>query len=294
MKKIFLCFLILFLNDGIRALAQATDNEELKQMYDADQAARLSGEPIDWSVLNREDSLRLVRVNILMKEDRLVTGKDYYHAAMIFQHGDDTMASALAVSHMQKAIALDSTVNKWLLAAAIDRDLMRRNKPQIYGTQFIQMGKDAQWERYKIDTTQITDQERIAYNVETLAQQEQKEWLMNQQRFSEYYQKTGSIEKTIAFIRKQHQNGRLSAFSIEEELNIFGYELLSKNKNEEALKIFKLNTELYPESFNVYDSYGECLMKMGDKKKGIKAYKKSLTLNAQNENARQIIEETQK
>ena len=40
------------------------------------------------------------------------------------------------------AIELDSTKNKWLLAASIDRELMSRNKPQIYGTQYTKMRED--------------------------------------------------------------------------------------------------------------------------------------------------------
>ena len=55
----------------------------------------------------------------------------------------------------------------------------------------------------------------------------------------------------------------------EEAVNEFGYNLLNQNKNEEALKVFKLNTELYPNGYNTYDSYGECLMKLGQKEKAI-------------------------
>ncbi len=36
---------------------------------------------------------------------------------------------------MRKSIELDSTAIKWLLAAAIDRELLSRGKPQICGTQ---------------------------------------------------------------------------------------------------------------------------------------------------------------
>jgi len=175
---------LFFLLFSVASFAQKPDNAELKKMYDEDQKARMAS-TIDWVQLSKNDSIRQKRVYELIHSGQLITGKDYYHSAMIFQHGTDTTASAMAVKLMKRAIDLDSTVNKWLLAAAIDRDLMRRDKPQIYGTQYIKMGQDAKWERYKIDSTQVTDIEREYYDVETLA--EEKERTMNLRSISEFY-----------------------------------------------------------------------------------------------------------
>jgi len=50
-----------------------------------------------------------------------------------------------------------------------------------------------------------------------------------------------------------------------------------------------LNIELYPNAWNTYDSYGECLLKLGDEENGIIAYKKSLELNPNNVTAATII-----
>lgn len=285
----FYYILILFSLCTYNSQAQTADNIELQEMYKADQSARMAGK-IDWKVLKLQDSLRRERVYELINEGKLQTGNDYYHSAMIFQHGNDTIASAMAVQQMRKALALDSTLNKWLLAAAIDRDLMRRNEPQIYGTQFVKIGKDAKWERYKIDSTKVTDQERRYYRVETLFEQRQKEWLMNLEPLKDHYSKSGSISETIKLIKEQHRQGRLSAYSLESEVNNFGYGLLQQNKTSEALQIFKLNTELYPDAFNTFDSYGECLMKIGRREEGLTAYRKSLALNPQNDNARTLLE----
>ena len=65
---------------------------------------------------------------------------------------------------------------------------------------------------------------------------------------------------------------------------------MASKKLTDALEIFKLNTRLYPDSFNTFDSLGECLLLMGKKEEGIKAYNKSLELNPRNENAKKIIE----
>lgn len=60
----------------------------------------------------------------------------------------------------------------------------------------------------------------------------------------------------------------------ERELNQLGYNLLLENKVTEAVKVFKLNVDLYPDSWNVYDSYGEALAAAGDTENAILNYKK--------------------
>jgi len=170
---------------------------------------------------------------------------------------------------------------------------MRKGEPQIYGTQFTKnKSTNGKWVRYKIDPTKVTDEERQYYAVETLAQQIEKERKMNLKTISSYYNSGNLADKTIKLIKQEFKKGTKSEYDISEEaVNEFGYNLLNQNKNEEALKVFKLNTELYPNGYNTYDSYGECLMKLGQKEKAIKAYKKSLALNPDNGNAKQIINE---
>jgi len=73
------------------------------------------------------------------------------------------------------------------------------------------------------------------------------------------------------------------------EMNLLGYQLLAMNKIEEAIEIFKLNIEVYPESFNTYDSMGEAYMINGDKELAIKNYAKSLELNPNNTNAIEML-----
>ncbi|UCJ06836.1 class A beta-lactamase-related serine hydrolase [Chitinophaga pendula] len=76
----------------------------------------------------------------------------------------------------------------------------------------------------------------------------------------------------------------------ENALNDWAYRLMSKGKDKEAEAIFRLNTVLFPDSWNVYDSYGEVLLKMGDKAGAIKAYQKSITLNPDNEYGKKVLE----
>lgn len=267
--------------------AQTSDNAEIQRMYDEDQSARKVAN-INWTQLNKADSLRRRRVDELLDSNKVRTGQDFYRSAMIFQHGSDTLASAKAIQFMKQALDLDSTVNRWLLAAAIDRHLMRKGMPQIYGTQYVMMGQNGKWQRYQIDTTKVTDQERRDYHVETLAEQLVKERRMNLRPILEYHQTGKSVDETAAFIRAEVHKGASSLYDVSEAgINSFGYKMMSNPS--EAVKIFKLNTELYPAGFNTFDSYGECLMKLGRKKEAIDAYQKSLSLNPQNTNAKAAL-----
>lgn len=69
----------------------------------------------------------------------------------------------------------------------------------------------------------------------------------------------------------------------EDEMNGVGYLLLQLKKPQEAITIFELNVEAFPDSWNVYDSLGEAYMAVGQKVAAIKNYKKSLELNPENE-----------
>jgi CubicO group peptidase (beta-lactamase class C family) len=71
----------------------------------------------------------------------------------------------------------------------------------------------------------------------------------------------------------------------EARLNDLGYSLLQQKKIAEAITLFKVNVELYPQSANVYDSVAEAYMMNGDKQLSIANYKKSLELNPKNTNA---------
>jgi CubicO group peptidase (beta-lactamase class C family) len=75
----------------------------------------------------------------------------------------------------------------------------------------------------------------------------------------------------------------------EGELNALGYQYLRKGKIDEAVRIFQLNVEAFPESFNVYDSLGEAYMALGEKELAIMNYAKSLEINPNNTGAIRML-----
>jgi CubicO group peptidase (beta-lactamase class C family) len=80
----------------------------------------------------------------------------------------------------------------------------------------------------------------------------------------------------------------------EGNINHQGYDLLESGKNKLAQDVFKINTLLYPNSSNVYDSYAEACMKNGYTDLAIINYKKSLLLDPKNNNAVKMLEELEK
>lgn len=80
----------------------------------------------------------------------------------------------------------------------------------------------------------------------------------------------------------------------EMEMNRLGYEFLYfstfKDHKACAVETFKLNTLLFPDSYNVYDSYAEALADIGRKYEAIYMYQKSVDLNPQNSAGRIAME----
>ncbi|MFK8162829.1 MAG: serine hydrolase [Lewinella sp.] len=78
--------------------------------------------------------------------------------------------------------------------------------------------------------------------------------------------------------RKQHPN-----VLIEGDLNSIGYAVARDGRVEDAIKIFQLNTEEYPDAWNVWDSLGEGYEMAGDHKKALKYYTRSVKINPDNQ-----------
>jgi tetratricopeptide (TPR) repeat protein len=97
----------------------------------------------------------------------------------------------------------------------------------------------------------------------------------------------GTVEKAVSFFHqaKLQAKEKYDFTNLESELNTLGYSLLSKQRSKDAVAIFKLNTEEFPKSWNAFDSYGEALMKDGQKEAAIENYRLSLSLNPDNTNA---------
>ena len=72
-------------------------------------------------------------------------------------------------------------------------------------------------------------------------------------------------------------------------LNNIGYEFLQNEMSDAAIDVFKLNTELFPNVANCFDSLGEAYFMTGNKEEAKINYAKVLELNPKNENAKKML-----
>ncbi len=124
--------------------------------------------------LRERDAQRRQRVSELLAQGGRSAPDDYFHAALIFQHGETLEDIWQAHELARKAAELGATQSMgskdshWLAAAALDRWLMYQGKPQKYGTQFVPDGKC--WRLWDVDAD-TTDAERLANYVPALQEQ---------------------------------------------------------------------------------------------------------------------------
>jgi len=85
----------------------------------------------------------------------------------------------------------------------------------------------------------------------------------------------GAADKLAAILKKNNEAGLLD----EADINGLGYEYLMRHrKTQTAEAIFHANTVLFPNSANVYDSYGEALVANGKNTEAVKAYRKAVEI----------------
>jgi glyoxylase-like metal-dependent hydrolase (beta-lactamase superfamily II) len=93
------------------------------------------------------------------------------------------------------------------------------------------------------------------------------------------------VQAAIAQYRELEESQPTAYRFTEGDINILGYQLMGRGMLDEALEIFKLYVEKFPDAFNAYDSLGEAYMVRGELAPAIANYEKSLELNPDNTNA---------
>jgi tetratricopeptide (TPR) repeat protein len=100
--------------------------------------------------------------------------------------------------------------------------------------------------------------------------------------FADLVAEATSGRDVSVFVKKYREfrtNPQRRFINTEADINRFGYFLLNAKRIDDAIEIFKLNVEYYPNSANVYDSLGDALQAAGKKDEAIKAYEKALTID---------------
>ena len=99
----------------------------------------------------------------------------------------------------------------------------------------------------------------------------------------------GAGEGAIRAVVAERDAAKPTYYFDENDINGRGYWFLQQDKVAQAVAMFKVNAELFPNSWNVHDSLGEALLTSGDVEGATKAYGKSVALSAANENGKAVL-----
>lgn len=90
---------------------------------------------------------------------------------------------------------------------------------------------------------------------------------------------SGEVEKLQTEVVRMLQDPAYRFFDFEGEFDTAGYDLLEAKRFEEAIYVFTMNTQLFPESANAWDSLAEAFWKSGAIEKAKEYYKKAISLD---------------
>jgi tetratricopeptide (TPR) repeat protein len=118
-----------------------------------------------------------------------------------------------------------------------------------------------------------------------------------EKRIDEKIKELVAVEKmaeALAVTKEYMQNPlhRYCKNELEEKINDMAYSLLIINKLNEANTFFFMNTKFFPNSANAFDSYAECLYRLGKKEEAIKNYEIAISKDpngAIGKNSRKIL-----
>jgi hypothetical protein len=149
-------------------------NHEMTAIFDADQAARaLPPDKMNWSIVEPQDAQRRARTKQLLDSGALHSADDFYHAAFVFQHGDQPNNFLIAHILAMVSMRLGRADASWIAAATLDRYLQAIGQKQVFGTQFNKMDSQA-WTMEPFERALISDSLRQALAVPSIVDQEKR------------------------------------------------------------------------------------------------------------------------
>ena len=143
-------------------------NQELTLLFDEDQQECLNQPPDstpEHKAMRMRIKARIAKVQAIIESATRLSGEDYFHACIIFLHGDCPEDFRQAYTCALKGVEIYYAPARKLAAAAYDRWLMYQGKPQKYGLQYVPDG--TRLRLWDVDP-QTTDAERAEWDVPPL------------------------------------------------------------------------------------------------------------------------------
>jgi tetratricopeptide (TPR) repeat protein len=104
----------------------------------------------------------------------------------------------------------------------------------------------------------------------------------------------GKLDMVESEAKRISADPKYRYMNFESSLNKAGYDLLNSKQMESAIFVFELNTKLYPNSANAWDSYAEANWKANKIDKAIEYYNKAIELDPHGgtgDNARNMLKQ---
>lgn len=104
----------------------------------------------------------------------------------------------------------------------------------------------------------------------------------------------GELETVASEAMRMVKDPQYQFFYFEREFNQVGYRLIGAGRLQEATYVLGMNTQLFPDSANAWDSLAEAYWKAGDLEKAKELYKKAIAMDPEGvvgENARKMLKE---
>lgn len=118
--------------------------------------------------------------------------------------------------------------------------------------------------------------------------------LANGEKTPREYLLNKEYEKALLGYKAIQRKDSLDRTIRERTFNRLGYQMIKSEKIDDAIEIFKINTELYPNSSNTFDSLADGYLKKNDTVKAIHFYKKALSINPENRSSKRSLEKITK
>ena len=96
----------------------------------------------------------------------------------------------------------------------------------------------------------------------------------------------GAVTAQYALLKRDSA----AVYSVGEgQVNTLAYKIMQQGRIDDAIVLFKLNADAFPQSGNVYDSLGEAYLRKGDRANALANYQKALALDPQNVGALEVV-----
>ena len=164
--------------------AALTPSEQLQEMYvktiePPPQNKKMTRDDVE--AMRKNIDRRAVRVRKLVEDEQVGTGEDSFRAAVILSKSERLEDIALAQELALRAYEDGIEPGIEVVAHCMDKQLMMKRRPQLFGTQVVMDPETGKWRLWDLDPS-TTDAKRDAFNIPPLHVLQERVEMQNRPR----------------------------------------------------------------------------------------------------------------